>query len=179
MEFLVSAWTTGSMMQPGAWLVPRAVAKRAGPWNTAFVLNDDGEYFSRVVLASEGIAFCPDSKVYYRSGNPQSLGSRCSRVDMESWITSIGYATRALLKRENSARTPGSRGLELSAVHLFCVSESSTRRPCLGAQTKVNQLGGASIQPGGGAVFQGMVRVLGWEKALRWRAGWNSIFNRR
>ena len=51
LDFLVLAGESGLMMHPSAWLVPRAVAERAGPWNETLTLNDDGEYFCRVLLA--------------------------------------------------------------------------------------------------------------------------------
>ncbi|MDE3084845.1 MAG: glycosyltransferase family 2 protein, partial [Verrucomicrobiota bacterium] len=55
-DFLALSARTGVMMHPSAWLVPHAVADRAGPWDEALTLNDDGEYFCRVLLASNGIA---------------------------------------------------------------------------------------------------------------------------
>ena len=35
-------------------------------WNTQLLGDDDGEYFCRVLLASEGVRFVPGAKVYYR-----------------------------------------------------------------------------------------------------------------
>jgi len=32
--------------------------------------DDDGEYFCRVLLASEGVRFVPDARVYYRASEP-------------------------------------------------------------------------------------------------------------
>src|SRR5205807_7008133 len=66
-EFLISSWLGGGMMPNFAWLTPRAVIEEAGPWNEQLSLNDDGEFFCRVVLASSGIRFCNDARGYYRS----------------------------------------------------------------------------------------------------------------
>src|SRR5262249_38014831 len=57
-EFLISSWLGGGMMPSFAWLAPRAVIERAGPWNEQLSLNDDGEFFCRVVLAASRILFC-------------------------------------------------------------------------------------------------------------------------
>jgi len=46
---------SGSMVQPNAWLTPIAIIKKAGPWNEVLSLDDDGEYFSRVIAKSDGV----------------------------------------------------------------------------------------------------------------------------
>jgi glycosyltransferase involved in cell wall biosynthesis len=60
-------------MQTATWLVSREVTEAAGPWDTRLLGDDDGEYFSRVLLASDGTRFVPDAKVYYRMAGPTSL----------------------------------------------------------------------------------------------------------
>src|SRR5262249_33099886 len=47
-EFLIASWLGGGMMPNFAWLTPRDVIKKAGPWNERLSLNDDGEFFCRV-----------------------------------------------------------------------------------------------------------------------------------
>jgi glycosyltransferase involved in cell wall biosynthesis len=59
-------------MQTATWLVSRKLAEAVGTWDTHLPGDDDGEYFCRVLLASEGTHFVPESKVYYRSA-PASL----------------------------------------------------------------------------------------------------------
>ena len=53
-------------MQPATWLTSRELAEAAGPWDTRLLSDDDGEYFGRVLLASEGTRFTPDARVFYR-----------------------------------------------------------------------------------------------------------------
>jgi glycosyltransferase involved in cell wall biosynthesis len=70
-------WLTRKMahnlhMQTATWLVSRELTEAAGPWNTALLGDDDGEYFCRVLLASKGVRFAPAAKVYYRDV-PNSL----------------------------------------------------------------------------------------------------------
>jgi glycosyltransferase involved in cell wall biosynthesis len=55
-------------MQPATWLVSRALTDAAGPWDTRLSLDDDGEYFCRVVRASDGVRFVPEARVFYRRG---------------------------------------------------------------------------------------------------------------
>ena len=51
----------------GAWLTPRAVAEAAGSWDdTVRSPDDDGEYFSRVMLASKGVRASHEGCYFYR-----------------------------------------------------------------------------------------------------------------
>src|ERR1700678_4298583 len=64
-------WMTRKMelniyMQTATWLVSRELAEAAGPWDTRLLGDDDGEFFDRVLLASNGTRFVKESRVYYR-----------------------------------------------------------------------------------------------------------------
>jgi hypothetical protein len=60
-------------MQTATWLVSRSVTEAAGPWNTQLRTDDDGEYFCRVLLESDGVRFVSEAKVFYRASGPASL----------------------------------------------------------------------------------------------------------
>lgn len=77
------------MMIPNTWLVSRELIKLAGPWDENITLNDDGEYFYRVIAASAGVVIDRKAATYYRSFNNASLSSRNGRKAMLSWIRSI------------------------------------------------------------------------------------------
>jgi glycosyltransferase involved in cell wall biosynthesis len=59
---------TGSMIQTGAWLTPRIITDKIGLWDLSICPTpiDDGEYFSRVVLASTGIRKSSSGVNFYR-----------------------------------------------------------------------------------------------------------------
>jgi glycosyltransferase involved in cell wall biosynthesis len=73
-EWLTRKLEEGSCMVPSCWLVSRRLTEAAGPWDTTLLYDDDGEYFSRVLLASDGVRFVPEAKVYYRFSGPGSFG---------------------------------------------------------------------------------------------------------
>lgn len=58
----------GSMIAIHAWLVPKDIIDKAGPWNEELTLDDDGEYFCRIILNSKGILKTPGIS-YYRKYN--------------------------------------------------------------------------------------------------------------
>jgi glycosyltransferase involved in cell wall biosynthesis len=72
-EWLIRRMQFNLYMQTASWLVSRELAEAAGPWDTRLLGDDDGEYFCRVLLASEGVRFVPEAKVYYRTSGSTSL----------------------------------------------------------------------------------------------------------
>jgi glycosyltransferase involved in cell wall biosynthesis len=72
-EWLLRKMGQNLHMQTATWLVSRELTEAAGPWNTKLLGDDDGEYFCRVLLASNGIRFVQEAKVYYRSAGANSL----------------------------------------------------------------------------------------------------------
>jgi glycosyltransferase involved in cell wall biosynthesis len=65
-EWLILKMGQNLHMQTGTWLVSRELTEKAGPWDTRLVTDDDGEYFCRVLLASNGVKFVTERGVYYR-----------------------------------------------------------------------------------------------------------------
>ena len=164
-DWLVCAWENHLMMHPGAWLVPRKISDKAGIWNEDLSLNDDGEYFARVILASEGVKFCQGAKTYYRSGNAGSLSGTKSAKARQSEFLSLSLGTSNLLARENSPRT---RHACASVFQRF-IYEVYPDVPELSQQAvaKVKDLGGSNLQPTGGNMFQVLSKFIGWQQAKK------------
>jgi len=55
------------MLIPAGWLASRQLFDSIQPWDESLLINQDGEYFTRAILASNGVIFEPQSRVYYRS----------------------------------------------------------------------------------------------------------------
>ena len=67
----------------------RELSTAAGPWDERLTLDDDGEYFCRVVLASERIRFVPGNNVFYRKGANSLSVIGHSNKKLESQLLSI------------------------------------------------------------------------------------------
>ena len=65
-EWLFRKLSQNLFMQNATWLVSRELSEAAGPWDTRLYFDQDGEYFGRVLLASEGTRFVPGTGIYYR-----------------------------------------------------------------------------------------------------------------
>jgi glycosyltransferase involved in cell wall biosynthesis len=80
----------GGMVTIHSWLTPRKLIEKAGWWNETLSLDDDGEFFCRVVLASGGIKFSDTGFNYYRKFNHQhSLSAQKTLKGLESAVLAI------------------------------------------------------------------------------------------
>lgn len=104
-EWLLRKMEQNLHMQTATWLVSRELIETAGTWNTQLLGDDDGEYFCRVLLASDGVRFVPEAKVYYRlsgSGSLSYIGH--SDRKMEAQWRSMELHIRYLRSLEDSDR---------------------------------------------------------------------------
>ena len=166
-EFLILTGETGAMMHPSAWLVPRTVAEAAGPWDESLSLNDDGEYFARIALASTGIAHCSDpaARSYYRSGLPGSLSRQRGEPARVSLFRSLESITQRLRTAEDSPRTRRAcAGHWRRFVHEFY-----PRPPELiaRAEAEVVRLGETVGAPPMGPKSAAAARLIGWRNLWR------------
>ena len=107
-DWMIAKMGQNLHMQTATWLVSRELTEAAGPWNTELSVDDDGEYFCRVLAASSEIRFVPGARVYYRAsgaGSVSYVGASNRKRDAQwhSMKLHIGYL-RAL---EDSPRTRG------------------------------------------------------------------------
>ncbi|MGI0488919.1 glycosyltransferase family 2 protein [Pantanalinema rosaneae CENA516] len=170
-DWLLCAWEGNWMMHPAAWLIPRPIVDRVGGWNESLSLNDDGEYFCRVVLASCAIKFCPESKVYYRSGINGSLSGSKSLDAWNSLWRSLQLDQTHVLNQEHSPRTRRACANRWQRL----VYDLYPHYPNLlcAIETEIQQLGGADLPPVGSPLFQQAAAILGWQTAKRLQ-GWST-----
>jgi glycosyltransferase involved in cell wall biosynthesis len=88
-EWMIRQMEDNVYMQTATWLVSRELTEAAGPWDTRLLGDDDGEYFSRVLLASEGTRFVPEARVYYRMAGSKSLSyiGRSDKKREAQWLS--------------------------------------------------------------------------------------------
>jgi glycosyltransferase involved in cell wall biosynthesis len=104
-EWLMRKMEHNAYMQTATWLVSREVSDAAGPWDTRLLGDDDGEYFCRILLASDGTRFVPESKVFYRlpgSTNLSHIGTSDRKRDAQ-WL-SMKLHMRYLRSLDDSER---------------------------------------------------------------------------
>lgn len=164
-EWMVMKFEQNRMMHPASWLVSRPLLERAGPWDESLSLNDDGEYFTRVVLASDGVRCCADALSFYRSALPGSLSrSRSEQAWISAW-RSLELSAARLLEAEHSPRT---RHACATAFQRYLYEAYPAAAACRTlASKRITELGGAQLTPEGGPWFTFLRKVVGWKFAKR------------
>lgn len=104
------SWLTKSFggiywVPPLVFLVSRMLTDLAGPWDERLTLNQDGEYFCRVVGASELVKFVPKAHCYHRRMKGSISSHRSSNNALESWGLSTNLCIDHFLALENSETT--------------------------------------------------------------------------
>jgi glycosyltransferase involved in cell wall biosynthesis len=169
-EFLTSSWSGGGMMANFAWLTPRTIIERVGPWNERLTLNDDGEFFCRVALAASGIAFCDGARGYYRRGSVAAISRRRDREALASAFAAIELSCSHLLAHCDSV--PAARACAIAYQRFICDAYPAVPDFVAAAERRVAQLGGSDLRPQGGPAFNALSRWLGWKIAKRCRSAW-------
>jgi glycosyltransferase involved in cell wall biosynthesis len=165
-EWLLRKMGNNLHMQTATWLTRRELAEAAGPWDKRLLSDDDGEYFCRVLLASEGTQFVPDTGVFYRvvpSNRLSHIGNSDRKKD--SMLLSMKLHVQYLRSLEDSER-----------VRKVCLAYLQTwydyfypERPEAVAelQSLASQLQGHLDEPRLRWKYAWMKPVFGW-KAAKW-----------
>jgi glycosyltransferase involved in cell wall biosynthesis len=175
-DFLIASWLGGGMMPNFAWLTPRAVIERAGPWNETLSVNDDGEFFCRVALASSGIVFCADARGYYRSAGAPTLSNRRDGEALASAFKAVDLSCRCLLQRCNAAAAAKACATHYQRFAYDAYPQAADLVAL--AEARAAELGGSDLRPGGGRAFQMLARALGWKLGKRAQLAWRSLRGR-
>ena len=136
----------------------------AGPWNENLSLDDDGEYFCRLIQCSEGIRFVPEAKCFCRRstlGISNTLTLSDSKLN--SQFTSLLTHTRAMLSMEDSPRT---RASCLKLLNRWAIYFYPERLDLLQQmQVMATDLGGQLDTPTLRRKYRWIKNVFGWRVA--------------
>ena len=156
----------GKYITTGAWLTPRKLIDKTHGWDRGIGLNDDGEYFMRIILQSKGVIFCKGSLFYYRRDVPNSFSKQFSSKDVyEKWLCSYSSYVSHFKETFEDAIAKKLGWMALSVYY----TESYPHYPDLLANCKqqMKVLGYTTPYPHGGALFVKVARLVGVQNALR------------
>lgn len=162
-EWLIIRFTDRVWIQPAAWLVSRRLTEQVGPWDERLSLNDDGEYFARVVAACDEVKFVPEAKSYYRQVNANSLGNTLTHNACKSLFLSLELCYRYLMDLENSERTRTTALQHLQSNFIYFYPEEHELLDKIAELSK--KLGGCLIQPRLKFKYELVRIIFGWETA--------------
>jgi glycosyltransferase involved in cell wall biosynthesis len=172
-EYFIRRFSENIWMNPAVWLVSRRITEKSGPWNEELSLNDDGEYFCRVVAASEKVKFIHEAKSYYRVGNIGSLNERTSSQACESLFLSLSLSIHFLLSLEDSERTRIAclNYLQTWLSYFYPEKDELLKR----MNELASQLGGGLVPPEVDRKYHVLKTVFGWKAAKKVMSQWRKV----
>lgn len=164
----------GGMIQPNAWLTPRALLEKAGPWNEFRCPDDDGEFFCRVILASGGVKFSDKGFNYYRKyKTASSLSGQKSAEAFENIISTLNLKYGYLKERTSEPMLD-----RIFARHYWWTGVAAYPRfkdLSKYCTQRASELGYNGEKYMGGPAGHFLARILGWKLARR-IASWQQRF---
>jgi len=164
MEWLLEHFNNGHWMYTAAWLVSRNLTELAGNWNEILSRNQDGEYFTRVVAASQEVKFHSDARSYYRKANFSSITSNKFNNALHSIILSKNLQADSLLKLENSERT---REACVNSLLREMFRYDLNDELVAIVHKRISELGGIVTSPKNKRMFEIVEKYLGTKKAKK------------
>ena len=161
-------------MQTAAWIVSRELTETVGPWDSRLLGDDDGEYFFRVVRASDAVSFVPESKVFYRKPGPGNLSYvGLSPKKLEAQWLSMQLHVSHIRSLEDSPRVR-SACLKYLQDYMICFypEMSSIVEQ---AEQLAAALGGRLVKPQFSWKYVWIQRLFGWSAAKRSQVAYNFL----
>jgi glycosyltransferase involved in cell wall biosynthesis len=174
LEWLVRKMEHNAHMQPATWLVSRELTDAAGPWDTRLTLDDDGEYFCRVLMASKGTRFVSEAKTFYRvtgTGSLSYAGGSSKKLD-SLWL-SLQLHLEYISKLDNAERT---RAACLTYLQKY-MFDFHPERPDIVEQLQAaaRKLGGNLEMPTLSWKYAWIHRIFGWSAARETHIRYNKL----
>ena len=167
----------GGMITIHSWLAPKKLIERAGYWNEKLSLDDDGEFFCRVLLASDGILFAKNVINYYRKySKPVSLSSQVNFKSITSALESLKLKENHLANYQDDIRYK--KAFALAYKRLAVQTYPRFKDISKFCEERMNKLGGSNHDVTiGGKQIEFVKRIAGWKLARRLQHYFQKGFN--
>ena len=170
LEWLLRKLDQNLYMPLSTWLVSRELSEAAGPWDTRLSLDDDGEYFCRVLLASDGTRFVPHARALYRRAGHGSVSHLArSNRGLESQVLSMQLHVSYLRSLDDGERVRRAclRYLQRWMIYVYPERLDLVRR----FEELAASLGGRVEPPRLPWKYNWIQQLVGWslaKQAWRW-----------
>jgi glycosyltransferase involved in cell wall biosynthesis len=162
-QWFVSKFSNDDSMFPGVWLISRHLTENVGLWDESLSMDDDGEYFGRVIASCEKVRFVPQAKSFYRQANPQSISKTINHRACHSLFLSYKNCINYMLSLENSETTRSSALKYLQANLIYFYPEEADILAQL--MELARQLGGDLRTPQFSRKYMVFRKLLGLHRA--------------
>lgn len=169
-EFLLRKIDQNLFMANASWLVSRELTEAAGPWDPSQLVDDDGEYFCRVLLASDGVRFVPEARMYYRvatSSSHSHIGRSREKLDAQWRSMQLHMSYLRSLEDSERVRSACVRFLQFNLNYFY------PERPDILEQAaqQARDFGGRLETPTLSWKYSWIAALFGWRPAKRLQGG--------
>lgn len=166
LEFLLKLYGVennhGGMIPVHSWLTPAKLIANVGQWDEKLTVNDDGDFFCRIVLSSAGIVIENNARCYYRK-HTGSLSGRHDLQALESQYRAILLRKDHLncFKNDNRINTVTARGL----MELLMSTYPQYKKLSNDIILNLQKLPATPKLPIGGKNIEMIKKIFGWKIA--------------
>jgi glycosyltransferase involved in cell wall biosynthesis len=154
-----------NFVQTNSWLTPRHLIDKAGGWRAYRCPDDDGEFFARVLLESDGIVYVPGVYNYYRrSASIVNLSNRVGKKYIQNSLLSIDLKYRYLNQFTESTSLKKAMALQYLRFavatfprHIILSAIALKKYKALKVKASLPKLGGSLVEA--------VKNMLGWKTA--------------
>lgn len=165
LDLLLRFWNYQEMMAISSYLVHRSLIEKAGPWREDLQINQDGEFFARVLVRAGKVVYEPQGKVYYRKPGASNVSQQKGARAMVHLLRSYHSYQQVVLAVEDSDRMR----VALKKVYQKFLYDVYPSHPELlhKAQRHMGELGVKKKTFIGGPKFQLISKLFGFNNALK------------
>lgn len=167
-DWLLHAWSGKGMAQTSVWLTPRHFIEKVGVWDERLSVNQDGEFFCRVLLMASCIKFTNKSTVYYRSGNPHSVSQIRSEQKAADLLLSYRLYAEHVLRKADTKKVR--QALAVNYLSFIYSYNTTYSEPTEQAHKYLKELQLVYYPKVGRKWFRLFSSVVGFEVALKIKA---------
>jgi len=167
-DFLTNLWGangTSNYVAVHSYLSPRNLIEKAGPWNDSLIKDQDGEFFARVVLKSEGLIYVPIIKCYYRrlhSFTSISSQKELNALNNNLFVTQLKEKHLFTVKKNLETKKAIAALYKQVAIDAWPQYKATTKA----ALNHCKRLGDSNFSPIlGGKTIETIKHLLGWKIA--------------
>jgi glycosyltransferase involved in cell wall biosynthesis len=180
-DFMINLWGgntgKGSFISVHAWLTPKSIINKIGPWDENLNLDDDGEFFGRIALNANKLLYVPNTYSYYRKqykGN--NLSTKKNRAAYLSLINSNLSKKKNLLGKTNSFAAKAAIYRLLVDVAIECYINNEDIYEIAQKELPLIKYP-FNVIVGGQKLTKLISKYLGWRTALRLQSFYHGLKN--
>jgi len=148
------------MLGAWLWLIPKELLDKAGCWDERLSLNNDFDFSTRLLVASNGIKFAKEARLFYRKGVENSLTLKTNKRAFQSALLTTELAMKTILSVENSDRL---RKLFADRFQSWIYQMYPGNKDIISKmRNHIQNLGGSQLKPKGGILFYLLTTIFPW-----------------